>query len=65
MSSIPVDVLLKILEHVGKADLVTLCQVNKICSSYSQDILYHEISARSTHTDYGCYCYLHVFVRAD
>jgi F-box domain len=51
MSSIPVDVLLNILEHVGKADLITLCQVNKICSSYSQDILYREISARSTHTD--------------
>jgi hypothetical protein len=43
MPSIPVDVLREILEHVDKADLVTLCQVNKICCSYSQDILYRDI----------------------
>src|ERR1700728_3845118 len=51
MSSIPVDVLLNILEHVGKADVIALCQVNKICSSSSQDIFYRELSARNTHAD--------------
>src|ERR1700733_5801350 len=45
MPSIPVDVLLTILEHVSKADLVTLCQVNKICCSCSQDVLYRNITA--------------------
>jgi F-box domain len=43
MRSIPVDVLRDILEHVGKNDLLTLCQVNKICCSCSQDVLYREI----------------------
>jgi F-box domain len=43
MPSIPVDVLREILEHVDKADLVTLCQVSKICCSYSQDLLYRDI----------------------
>src|ERR1700728_4433969 len=43
MPSIPVDVLREILEHVSKADLVTLCQVNKICCSCSQDVLYRNI----------------------
>ena len=46
MHSIPIEVLRMILEHVGKADLVTLCQVNKICCSCSQDVLYRHI-----HTD--------------
>src|SRR6202035_4773844 len=46
MPSIPVDVLLAILEHVSKADLVTLCQVNKICCSCSQDVLYRNINVR-------------------
>jgi hypothetical protein len=41
--SIPVDVLLSILEHVSEADLVTLCQVNKICCSCSW--LYRNITA--------------------
>jgi hypothetical protein len=45
MPSIPVDVLREILEHVSKADLVTLCQVNKICCSCSQDVLYRNITA--------------------
>jgi hypothetical protein len=44
MPSIPVDVLREILEHVRKADLATLCRVNKICCSYSQDVLYREIA---------------------
>jgi hypothetical protein len=43
MSAIPVDVLREILEHVRKADLATLCRVNKICCSCSQDVLYREI----------------------
>ena len=58
MPSIPVDVLREILEHVDKAGLATLCQVSKICCSYSQDVLYRDIFgdapvvqtlARSTH----------------
>jgi F-box domain len=43
MPSIPVDVLREILEHVGKADLTTLCRVNKIFCSCSRDVLYREI----------------------
>src|ERR1700721_2241516 len=43
MPSIPVDVLREILEHVRKADLPTLCRVNKIFCSCSQDVLYREI----------------------
>jgi F-box-like len=44
--SIPVDVLLAILEHVDKATLATLCRVNKIFCSCSQDVLYREICHR-------------------
>src|ERR1700733_11980749 len=40
---IPVDVLLYILEHVDKATLVTMCKLNKVCCSYSQDVLYCKI----------------------
>jgi hypothetical protein len=43
MSAIPVDVLREILGHVRKADLATLCRVNKVCCSCSQDVLYREI----------------------
>jgi F-box domain len=43
MPSIPLDVLLEILKHVGKVDLVTLCRVNKIFCSCSRDVLYREI----------------------
>jgi F-box domain len=43
MPSIPVDVLREILEHVRYADLPTLCRVNKIFCSCSQDVLYREI----------------------
>jgi F-box domain len=43
MPSIPLDVLLEILEHVDKNDLATLCRVNKICCACSQDVLYREI----------------------
>jgi hypothetical protein len=44
MPSIPVDVLQEILEHVYKADLATLCRVNKIFCSCSQDVLYRHIT---------------------
>jgi F-box domain len=49
MPSIPVDVLREILEHVSEADLVTLCQVNKICCSCSQDVLYRNVKAHDSH----------------
>src|ERR1700728_776714 len=58
-SEIPVDVLRDILEYVDKADLATMCRVNKVCCSYSQDVLYrdirvetprvHQTLAQSTH----------------
>ena len=43
MPSIPVDVLREILEHVDENDLATLCRVNKIFCSCSQDVLYRDI----------------------
>jgi hypothetical protein len=43
MPSIPVDVLRVILEHVDRADLATICQLNKICCSCSQDVLYRHL----------------------
>jgi len=43
MPSIPVDVLREILEHVDKNDLPALCRVNKVCCSYSRDVLYRNI----------------------
>jgi hypothetical protein len=46
MPSIPVDVLREILGHVHKADLATLCRVNKIFCSCSQNVLYREIEFR-------------------
>jgi hypothetical protein len=42
-SEIPVDVLLNILDYVDKADLATICRLNKICCSCSQDVLYRDI----------------------
>jgi len=42
-NKIPVDVLRDILEYVDKAGLATMCQVNKICCSCSQDVLYRDI----------------------
>jgi hypothetical protein len=41
--SIPVDILLAILEHLDPADLARICLLNKICCSCSQDILYRDI----------------------
>src|ERR1700733_3389037 len=46
MPSIPIDVLREILEHVDKNDLATLCRVNKIFCSCSQNVLYREIYHR-------------------
>ena len=46
MPSILVEVLRIILEHGDTANLVTLCQVNKMCCSCSQDIFYREIDRR-------------------
>jgi hypothetical protein len=43
MPSIPVDVLQHILEHVDRASLLNICLVNKVCCSFSQDILYRDI----------------------
>jgi hypothetical protein len=43
MPSIPVDVFRLILEHVDRANLAKICLLNKICCSYSQDVLYREI----------------------
>jgi hypothetical protein len=43
MFAILVDVLREILEHVRYADLATLCRVNKIFCSCSQNVLYREI----------------------
>jgi hypothetical protein len=49
MPSIPVDILREILEHVSRADLATLCRVNRICCSFSRDVLYRNITIRDSH----------------
>src|SRR5580692_1180590 len=43
MPSIPVDILRLILDHVNKPDLLTICLLNKICCSCSQDVLYRKM----------------------
>src|ERR1700728_1836555 len=43
MTSIPIDVLRLILEHVDKPNLAKICRLNKICCSCSQDVLYRDI----------------------
>src|ERR1700728_2410553 len=43
MPSIPIDILLLILDHVDKADLLTICSLNKLCCSCSQGVLYRDI----------------------
>src|SRR6202035_2303113 len=48
MPSIPIDILRLILDHVDKADLLTICLLNKICCSCSQDILYRNILISKT-----------------
>jgi len=43
-SNLPIDVLPLILENINnKADLTTMCRVNKVCCFFSQDILYRNI----------------------
>src|ERR1700733_1006948 len=42
-TSIPVDILCIILEHLDRGDLTRICLLNKICWSCSQDILYRDI----------------------
>jgi hypothetical protein len=54
-SEIPVDVLRAILDYVGKADLATICRVNKICCSCSQDVLYRDIRCEITRSNIGIY----------
>ena len=41
--SIPVDILRIIVGHLGKADLVTICLLNKVCCSCAQDVLYRNM----------------------
>src|SRR6202035_225821 len=43
MPTIPIDILLHILENVDKADLLTICLLNKVCCSFSQGVLYRDI----------------------
>jgi hypothetical protein len=42
-TSIPVDILLVILDHLDQGDLAKICLLNKICCSCSQDILYRDL----------------------
>jgi hypothetical protein len=46
-NKIPVDVLRAILDHTDTEDLVTICQLNKICCSCSQDALYRDIQVEN------------------
>jgi hypothetical protein len=43
MLPIPIDILQLILDHLDQASLAKICQVNKICCFYSQDVLYRDI----------------------
>jgi hypothetical protein len=43
MSSMPIDILRLILEHVDRESLTKICMLNKICSSCAQDVLYRHI----------------------
>jgi hypothetical protein len=43
MPSISIDILRLILDNVDKADLLTICLLNKICCSCSQGVLYRDI----------------------
>jgi hypothetical protein len=47
MVSIPVDVLRMILEYLDPDDLATMCLLNKICCSCSQDVLYRNVDGGS------------------
>jgi hypothetical protein len=50
-NSIPVDILRVILEYLDKADLATMCLLNKVCCSCAQDVLYRdmEFACRKLH----------------
>jgi hypothetical protein len=43
MSSMPIDILRLILEHVDRESLTKICMLNKICCSCAQDVLYRHI----------------------
>jgi len=45
----PIDILRLILDHVDKADLLTICLLNKICCSCSQGVLYRDIQIHKLH----------------
>jgi hypothetical protein len=47
-SKLSIEVLQMILENVDKAGLATVCQVNRICCTCAQDILYRNIDIQST-----------------
>jgi hypothetical protein len=49
MLPIPIDVLQLILDHLDQASLAKICQVNKICCSCSQDVLYRDIEIDIDH----------------
>ena len=48
-SKLSIDVLQMILENVDIADLTAACQVNKVCCSCAQDILYRNIFVHTDH----------------
>src|SRR6202021_1333918 len=48
-SKLTTDVLQMILGHVDKADLVAVCQVNKVFRSFTQEILYRDIIVDTDH----------------
>src|ERR1700733_12534021 len=50
-NSIPIDILRIILDHLNKADLVTICLLNKVCCSCAQDVLYRDVKS-SSHKSY-------------
>jgi hypothetical protein len=53
-SKLSIDVLQMILDNVDEADLVAVCQVNKVCCSCSQDILYRNIIVDTDHRFQVC-----------
>ena len=46
-SKLSIEVLQMILENIDKADLATVCQVNRICCACAQDVLYCNITILS------------------
>jgi hypothetical protein len=41
--SLPVDILLIILDNLDKSDIVTMCRLNKLCCALAQPILFRDI----------------------